>query len=876
MLADKAPTGAPRSRGPLRSFLPLRPAALVGACLVLLWFGPHGLAGGRPEGVVVVVNEDSWASTAVANEFIHLRRIPASNVVYLKLNDLPNFETVDAETFRARILTPVLDAIRDRGLADHIDCIAYCPDIPYAVGVGKDVGEVKLPQVVTPTAAVNGLTYLHRFVQAKDAGKYLALNANWYFRMPKFAAPTTADAPWTRAEQESVMQAAAMLQAKKWAEGQKLLSELLKSHPNAANLHYNLACSLAQQGKPDEAVASLRRAAECGWGNREHAEKDEDLKPIRTHKDYRKVLEMMKPPRAMDVQAPRGFRGSYAWKRDGELAPGGEGASYLLSTMLAVTSGRGSSVREAVECLRRAAAADGTHPSGTVCFMVNDDIRSRTRQYGFDGTIAKLKGLGVAAEAVSGTLPTRKNNVAGLMAGSAGFDWPKSGSTILPGAICEHLTSTGGVMTQRAGQTCISEWIRHGAAGTSGTVTEPYAIQNKFPTPFIHYFYASGCTLAESFYQSVYGPYQLLIVGDPICRPWAGIPRIVLESPKPGETVKGKLVLRPEVKEPSDYKVARYDLFVNGHWQQRPPGKELELDTTTLSDGWYDVRVSVTGADPIETQGDLAVPIFVNNRGLKPELTPPSDRKVIWGSTVRLKAAIAGAKTISLHHNGRQVGTIAGENGEVEIDTRRLGLGPVRIQAVGRIAPGKPSTGAVEREGASGSLVASEPLELEVLPPPALPSVRPPTSGFSPGLKVTPRGKGPVGIRELKQLADAGVRKGEPFVLEGHFDVPSEDVYQFQVWAEGSLGIRVDDKPLDLPEGKGWKFVPITLAGGTHSFRAEGKLDNLSVDIRFGGPGAYSLSDASFRYTGPATTLPAPTTAPSTKPATTAPAGGRK
>ena len=48
--------------------------------------------------------------------------------------------------------------------------------------------------------------------------------------------------------------------------------------------------------------------------------------------------------------------------------------------------------------------------------------------------------------------------------------------------------------------------------------TEPFAIQAKFPTAFIQAFYVEGCSLAEAFYQSVTGPYQLLIIGDPLCR----------------------------------------------------------------------------------------------------------------------------------------------------------------------------------------------------------------------------------------------------------------------------------------------------------------------------------------------------------------------
>ena len=46
-------------------------------------------------------------------------------------------------------------------------------------------------------------------------------------------------------------------------------------------------------------------------------------------------------------------------------------------------------------------------------------------------------------------MPLNKPDVQGVMMGTASFDWKASGSTILPGAICEHFTSFGGVMTQR-------------------------------------------------------------------------------------------------------------------------------------------------------------------------------------------------------------------------------------------------------------------------------------------------------------------------------------------------------------------------------------------------------------------------------------------
>ncbi len=95
--------------------------------------------------------------------------------------------------------------------------------------------------------------------------------------------------------------------------------------------------------------------------------------------------------------------------------------------------------------------------------------------------------------------------------GSASFAWIASGSKLVPGAIAENLTSLNGKM-DGVGQTKLTEYLAHGAAGSSGAVEEPYSLQQKFPLPFIHETYARGATLAEAFYQSVLGPYQLLIV----------------------------------------------------------------------------------------------------------------------------------------------------------------------------------------------------------------------------------------------------------------------------------------------------------------------------------------------------------------------------
>jgi hypothetical protein len=197
----------------------------------------------------------------------------------------------------------------------------------------------------------------------------------------------------------------------------------------------------------------------------------------------------------------------------------------MLSIVLGVTSGRGNSVSEVVDGFARSAAADYTNPKGTFYYSVNDNVRSKTRQWAFDAAIEKLKEAGAKGERNKDTFPQNKDDVLGAMLGLIHPKQDDANSKTLPGAIVENLTSEGGIMNWGANQTSLSSFLRHGAAGSSGTVIEPFAIPAKFPTPFLFYHYAKGATLAEAYYQSVQGPYQLLIVGDPMCQPFAPRPK---------------------------------------------------------------------------------------------------------------------------------------------------------------------------------------------------------------------------------------------------------------------------------------------------------------------------------------------------------------
>lgn len=789
------------------------------------------LAGGGPENMAVVVNADSWASLAVANEYIHLRNIPAGNVVYL--DNVSDFEQISVDAFRRQILKPVLEAIEGRGLVPQIDYVVYSSDLPYIIDLRQEIGNRSLPKVFTPFGSINGLTYLYGGVLAEDLG-VLNLRVNRYMRRPL---PEVREIEFTDEERRQLETAAGHARLGRWGDAAETFENLAKQHPDSPELPYRLAGMRARQGRMHEALSALERAVEAGWLDTRYTQADPSLAGLHRDARFDQLIDKMKQS-VFDVQPTHGFRNSYGWNERGEIVESG-GQHYLLSTMLAVTSGRGNSVGEAIESLRRSVGADGTRPRGAIYYMAGDggDVRTRAREPAFAAAVAKLRTLGVRAEIQNKILPHGRHDVMGLMTGAANFKWQFSSNTIQPGAICENFTSTGGFLRPGGDQTPLTHLLRYGAAGSSGTVFEPYSIAEKFPHPFLHVHYARGCSLAEAFYQSVHGPYQLLIVGDPLCRPWARIPEIHVGRRLAGDTDEGRFLLVPTVENDQGIEIARYELFLNG--QRRAlcrPGQSFNVDTREFPDGFHEVRLVAVAADDIETQAGAVSGFVVDHHGHKITLEPATTT-IAWDQPLRLNASLAGATRISLFENQRELAAIDGERGRFEIDPRQIGLGPVRLQARGEV---------------DGMSVMSEPVEVRVVASRPLPAIAADSARLVEGLLLEPADAEPVAItrtRPRRWLARAGVTPGQAFELTGVFDVPEDGVYQFQVLTDGPVTIEVDETRLESPKPKRWAFLPVVLAKGNHQVHLEGKAGaNQQLEVRFGGPGSMPVGAPRFKH----------------------------
>ncbi len=163
--------------------------------------------------------------------------------------------------------------------------------------------------------------------------------------------------------------------------------------------------------------------------------------------------------------------------------------------------------------------SDGTHPPGTVYLVRTSDPRRNVRAAEYPDTIAEVAGR-VLVDEISA--PADAASFDGAIAYFTGAVRVTGIDHIhfRPGAVADHLTSTGGVLVGGSQMSALA-WLRAGATASFGEVSEPCNRLDKFPntTVFLRH-YLRGDTVLEAYWKSVAMPGQGLIIGEPLARPY--------------------------------------------------------------------------------------------------------------------------------------------------------------------------------------------------------------------------------------------------------------------------------------------------------------------------------------------------------------------
>jgi uncharacterized protein (TIGR03790 family) len=188
---------------------------------------------------------------------------------------------------------------------------------------------------------------------------------------------------------------------------------------------------------------------------------------------------------------------------------------YRVRPAMLLTAGSLSETRALID---RGVAADGTRPRGTVYLVETDDAVRNVRAAGYP--VARIVvGRQLRVEQVPAAAMDHRNDVLFYFIGARSVDGIDS-NRFLPGAVADHLTSTGGDLLHTHQMSSL-RWLQAGATGSYGSVLEPCNFPGKFPNPaLLLKHYLAGETLIEAYWKSVAMPGQGLFIGEPLARPF--------------------------------------------------------------------------------------------------------------------------------------------------------------------------------------------------------------------------------------------------------------------------------------------------------------------------------------------------------------------
>lgn len=412
---------------------------------------------------------------------------------------------------------------------------------------------------------------------------------------------------------------------------------------------------------------------------------------------------------------PWGFDSNIAWK-NGVPSSDSDAHQYFISAYLGYTGERGNSLAEILGMIDRAVAADGTRPAGTFYYMETDDVRSEVRDPYFPTAVADIAALGGAAQHLYAVLPNGRHDCVGVMTGWATPEIEGTDMTLLPGAICDHLTSWAATF-DIGSQTKMSRWIAKGACGTWGTVEEPCAMAGKFPHPRVDIYYYQGLSMGEAYLRSAaWLPFQGLLYGDPLTRPFAFLP-VVTVPDAPTQPVSGTIFLTPgAATQHPTAQIELYRLLIDGvTYGVIPAGGRFAVNTANLCDGWHDLRILAYDNTLQRFTGRWTGALVCDNRGRSVTLDfPITTGNLATTFPFSINTTGAGVLEERLIQNGRVVAT--DENSPIGpvVHGLTLGAGPSLVQA--------------EALFENGEYVRSAPIALQIAYDDGIPSGDPPRS----------------------------------------------------------------------------------------------------------------------------------------------------
>ena len=194
---------------------------------------------------------------------------------------------------------------------------------------------------------------------------------------------------------------------------------------------------------------------------------------------------------------------------------GSEKVNIIPSMMLA-----GASEQQVYELIDRGVRSDGTQPAIANAFLLQtSDAKRNIRAYQYGDAFRAFDDLRLETHYVASDYLHNQSGIMFYFTGSQSVRY-LGRNQFLPGAVADHLTSAGGMLTDSY-QMSVLRWLEAGATGSYGTVVEPCNLPGKFPNPIVLMRQRlAGASLIDAYWASVQMPGQGVFVGEPMSAPY--------------------------------------------------------------------------------------------------------------------------------------------------------------------------------------------------------------------------------------------------------------------------------------------------------------------------------------------------------------------
>lgn len=184
----------------------------------------------------------------------------------------------------------------------------------------------------------------------------------------------------------------------------------------------------------------------------------------------------------------------------------------------------GVNLDEVKKLIDRGLAADASFPRGTGYLLSTGDKARNVRATYYPSILQYLGGK-LNLQVVQADEIRNRRDVLFYFTGITKVNGLET-LHFLPGAIADHLTSSGGQLTD-SGQMSSLRWLEAGATGSYGTVVEPCNLLDKFPSPgIVIMHYLQGESLIEAYWKGVAMPGEGIFIGEPLAKPFGKRPAV--------------------------------------------------------------------------------------------------------------------------------------------------------------------------------------------------------------------------------------------------------------------------------------------------------------------------------------------------------------